>query len=85
MTKKGVLLNSNNEVVAVAFSNLPAGDCEYSTETSYDALLQYDILVHKTYGKLSYSKANLKRAEKCDRFASVFDEERREFLLDKAE
>ena len=85
MTNKCVLINSNNEVVEVVFSNLPAVDCEYSTETSYDALHQYDILVHKTYGKLSYSKANLKRAEKCDRFASVFDEEQREFLLDKAE
>lgn len=85
MTKKGVLLNSNNEVVAVVFSNLPAGDCEYATETSYDALLQYDILVCKAYGKLSYSKANLKRAEKCDRLASVFDEENREFLLERIE
>lgn len=85
MTKKGVLLNSNNEVIAIVFSNLPAGDCEYSTVTSYDALLNYDILVRKACGKLSYSKANLKRAENCDRFASVFDEEQREFLLDKVE
>lgn len=83
MTKTGVLLNSRNEVVALVVCDLPAGNCEYSSCKSYDALLQQDILVNRRDGKLSYSKANLKRAENCTRYASVFDAERREFLLDE--
>lgn len=85
MTKSGVILNDRNEIVACVVCDLPAGDCEYSSHTSYDALLQYDILVCKRSGKLSYSKANLKRAENCTQYASVFDADRREFLLDEAE
>lgn len=85
MTKTGVILNSRNEAVASVVCDLPAGDCEYSSHTSYDALLQCDILVCKRSGKLSYSKANLKRAENCTKYASVFDSERREFILDGAE
>lgn len=83
MAKTGVILGELGEVVACVVCDLPAGDCEYSSYTSYDALLQYDILVCKRRGKLSYSKANLKRAQWCMRHANVFDAERREFLLDE--
>lgn len=83
MAKTGVILSNLNEVVARVVCDLPAGDCEYSYHKSYDALLQYDILVCKRNGKLSYSKANLKRAEGCMKYADVFDAERREFLINE--
>lgn len=82
MTKTGVILDERNNIIARIVCDLPAGDCEYSAHTSYDALLQYDILVCKQRGKLSYSKTNLKRAESCSQYASIFDAERREFILD---
>lgn len=83
MTKTGVILDEQNNVVARVVCDLPAGDCDYSFHTSYDAMLQYDILACKRHGKLSFSKANLKRGEWCSQYANVFDAERREFLMEK--
>lgn len=85
MSKRGVLLNAvDNSIIAIVFTDLPAGECTYASQTSYDALLQHDLLVNARRGKLSFSKANLKKAFWCDRYASEFNAQRREFLLEES-